>query len=118
MISVDQLNENNVLSIKVSGKLSQADYAKIIPQVENLLEKHGIIKFYIQLMDFSGFEKGALWEDIKFDFKHRNQYGKTAIVGENKWEAYATKISGLFFSAELKFFYPEQSDAAWDWLNQ
>jgi len=49
----------------VSGKLSKADYAKIIPQVENLLEKHGIIKFYIQLMDFSGFEKGALWEDNK-----------------------------------------------------
>lgn len=68
-----------------------------------------MIRFYIRLEDFEGFGLEAIWEDIKFDYNHQRQYGKTAIVGDKKWEEWGTKFSNIFFDAELKFFDREQA---------
>jgi hypothetical protein len=117
MLRIDNLTENKVLAITVSGRLTKEDYDRLLPELEELLEKHDSVRFYIKLEDLSGFETGALWKDMKFDFKHKNQYGKTAIVGDKKWEEWATKISKILFDSEMKFFYKDQSDDAWNWVN-
>jgi len=44
-------------------------------------------------------------------------FGKTAIVGDKKWEESGTKISKLFFDSKMKFFYKDQSDEVWRWVN-
>ena len=118
MLKVENLNENKVLSITASGKLTKEDYTSMLPELEDLLKNHGMIRFYLRLEDFEGFEWEALWEDIKFDYAHQRQYGKTAIVGNKKWEELGTKFSSLFFDAEMKFFYKEQAQDAWDWVNR
>lgn len=117
MLKVEILNENKVLTITATGKLTKEDYISLLPSLENLLKNHGLIRFFIRLEDFKGFELEALWEDIKFDYEHQRQYGKTAIVGSKKWEELGTKFSSLFFGAEMKFFYKEQAKDAWDWVN-
>jgi len=117
MLTVENLNENKVLTITATGKLTKGDYTSMLPELVSLLKNHGLIRFYIKLEDFQGFEVEALWEDIKFDYEHQRQYGKTAIVGSKKWEELGTKFSSLFFGAEMKFFYKEQANDAWDWVN-
>lgn len=117
MLRIDDLNENKVLRITVSGKLTKSDYALFLPDIEKLLGEHGTLRFYIQLVGFSGFEAGALWEDIKFDVRNKEKFGKIAIVGEKKWEEWGTKFSKLFFGSEIRFFYEDQSDSAWEWIN-
>ena len=118
MLKVENLNENKVLPIIVSGTLTMEDYISLLPELEDLLKKQGVIRFYIRLEDFEGFELEALWEDIKFDFAHQRQYGKTAIVGSKKWEEWGTRFSSLFLGAETKFFYKDQAQDAWDWVNR
>jgi hypothetical protein len=54
---------------------------------------------------------------VKFDYKHSSRYGKTAIVGHKKWQEWGTKISKLFLDTEMRFFYEDQSDEAWRWVN-
>jgi len=117
MLRIDDLNENRVLTVTVSERLTKEDYERLLPELEELLQKHGHLKFFIKIESLSGFEMEALWKDIKFDFKHKNQYGKTAIVGDKKWEEWGTKISKIFFDSEMKFFYKDQSDEAWNWVN-
>lgn len=117
MINIDKPNENNVLTATASGKLTKEDYTRLLPELENLLKEYGTLRFYIRLENFSGFEMGALWEDIKFDIKHQQLYGKTAIVGDSKWEEWITKFFSLFFDAEMKFFYEDQVEEAWKWVN-
>lgn len=117
MLKIGTLNENQVLTVTASQKLTKEDYTCLLPELEKLLEKHGSLRFYIVLEDFAGFELGALTEDIKFDIRHKNQFGKTAIVGDKKWEEWGTKISKIFFCSEMAFFYKDQSDEAWDWVN-
>ncbi|GJL61775.1 MAG: hypothetical protein NPIRA04_04290 [Nitrospirales bacterium] len=118
MLKIENLNENKVLTITVSGILTMEDYISMLPELEDLLKKQGVIRFYIRLEYFEGFELEALWEDIKFDYAHQRQYGKTAIVGSKKWEELGTRFSNLFLDAETKFFYEEHAKDAWDWVNR
>jgi hypothetical protein len=118
MISAGDVDENGVLEIVASGKLTVDDYSQVRPGLEVALEQHGCLKFLVELRDFEGFEAGALWEDIRFDIKYRDQIGRTAIVGDNKWEEIGTRISKLFFSSELRFFYDDQKEAALNWINE
>ena len=117
MLRIGNLTENKVLTITASEVLTKKDYDRLLPELEKLLDNHGRLRFFIKLENLSGFDMEALWEDIKFDYKHKNQYGRTAIVGDKKWEEWGAKISKMFFDSEMKFFYQNQSDDAWNWVN-
>lgn len=117
MIEIGQVNENNVLTVHASGKLTGQDYDRILPQMERLLQQHGKLRFYMDLDGLSAIEPDALRKDLDFDVEHRGQYGKTAVVGDSEWENWMTKFSNLFFDAEMKFFDKDQADTAWKWVN-
>ena len=36
---------------------------------------------------------------------------------DKKWEEWGTKMSGIFFGSEMAFFYKDQTDKAWEWVN-
>ena len=93
MLRIDNLNEHQVVTITATGKLTKEDYVRLLPELEQLFEKFETLRFFILLKDFSGLELDALWQDIKFDYKHKKQFGKTAIAGDKKWEEVGTKIS-------------------------
>jgi len=117
MLNIKPINENQVVHVTVSGTVTKEDYEQLLPQLESLLQLHETVRFYVDLEGLSGFEAEALWEDIKFDAKHKDQYGKTAIVGDKRWEEWGTKISSFFLDAEMRFFYTAQSTQAWEWVN-
>lgn len=117
MFKVRKVNKNNVVSITASGTLTKEDYSQLLPEIELMLQQHKVFHFYITLENFTGFEANALWENIKFDYKYKDQYGKIAIVGEKKWEEWGAKFSKLFFDAEIKYFYEEDAIIAWEWIN-
>lgn len=118
MIEIGTLGDDKVLPVTASGKVTKEDYEKAIPKLEALLEEHGTLRFFIRLENVTGFELGALWEDLKFDRRHMNEFGKTAIVGDRTWEEWLTRISGLFFSPEVKFFYADREDEAREWVGR
>ncbi len=117
MLTIENINEHQVVTIVATGKLIKEDYVRLLPELEQKFEKFETLRFLIVLEDFSGLELDALWQDITFDYKYKKQYGKTAIVGDKKWEEVGTKISSLFFQSEMKFFYQDQKDVAWNWVN-
>lgn len=117
MLTIDDLNEHRVLSITARGKLTKDQYLQLLPELEKILQESSPLRFYIKLEEFTGLELGALWEDIKFDYKHKKNFGKKAIVGNKKWEEWGIKICWLFFHSDMKFFYDEQKEEAWKWLS-
>lgn len=117
MIILGEMNDNHVLPMLVQNTITKDDFARVLPQMESLLNRHDEVRFYIKLEDFSGYELETLWQELKFDVQHLNEYGKTAVVGQKEWEKWGTKVSSLFTDAEMKFFPDEQADKAWDWVN-
>ena len=65
--------------------------------------------------DFHGWTAGAFQEDLKFDFKHRKDIERLAIVGESKWEADMSLFCTMFTVAKIQYVDFEKLDEAHAW---
>ena len=77
-------DEGKVLSIQVSGKLTKADYVYFAPEFERLVQLNGKLHLLFDLAGFQGWEGSALWECIKFDFKHFGDIERIAMIGDSR----------------------------------
>jgi hypothetical protein len=105
-----------VIEVEISGKLTKDAYQEFVPQTEAAIREHGKVRMLVIMHDFHGWTAGALWEDIKFDFKHFSHIEKLAIVGETKWEHGMAVFCKPFTTATVKYFDSAQLDAARDWI--
>lgn len=109
-----------LITITAGGTLESADYDRFVPIFERIAaQKAGTVPMLIVLMsDFSGWDLGGLWRDLKFDVKHKNSFGRIAIVGDRKWEEWGTKLFDPLFRAEMKFFATAERGAAQSWVRE
>lgn len=119
MIEFTQESAGNVLGIRVTGKLSRADYRAVLaPHIGELLGQFRTLRVLF-LMDpaFEGWSLPAAWENTVFDLKHRRDFDKIAMVGAPKWEEWCAKnAAALLISAEIRTFGLDQLAQAWEWL--
>lgn len=108
--------DHNLMEVTASGKIAKEDYAKILPIIDEMIENYGKPKFLFILHDFDGWKFDALLEDLKYDLKHAKSYGPIAVVGENNWQKWGTKFSGLFTPSEMKFFDKNSINEAKEWI--
>lgn len=115
MLKIDE--ENGLLRIRASGRLETSDYDDFVPRFEQLAgRKPGTVPMVIELApDFAGWDLGGLWRDLKFVGRHKDGFGRIAIVGDSKWEERGTKLSDPPFRAEMKFFQPSEHRTAEEW---
>ena len=114
---VDEEVHGKVMEVALHGKLGREDYYLFAPEAERLIEKHGKIRILVTMHDFHGWTAGALWEDVKWNAKHFSQIERLAIVGEKSWHKWMTGFYKPFTSTEVRYFTPDQTDAARAWLN-
>lgn len=106
----------NLVEVNLSGKLHADDYKAFVPKIEAAIEEHGKLRMLVRMEKFSGWDAGALWQDIKFDVKHFADFEKIAIVGDSKWEEGIAKFCEPFTSASVEFFEEGTESAASQWL--
>ncbi len=104
-----------ILEIRVTGKLTKEDYEHFVPRTEELM-KESKVKILMSMHDFSGWEMGALWEDIKFDIKHFSDIEKLALVGEKQWEKGMAMFCKPFTTAKVEYFDQSEIEKARAWL--
>lgn len=51
------------------------------------------------------------------DAAYIGYFDRIAIVGEKKWQEWGTQLVDAISKEELKYFYTEQAEKAWKWLN-
>ena len=105
-----------IVSVTLSGKLVAADYQQFGSEIDRLIQQHGKLRMLVTMHDFHGWTAGALWEDIKFDFKHFNHLEKLALVGESKWEHGMAVFCKPFTTAKIRYFDQSKADEARAWL--
>jgi hypothetical protein len=114
-----QLNETQagkVLEVRVSDKLTHADYAHFVPAFERLVREHGKIRVLFEMVDFHGWEAGAIWDDLKLDARHFADIERLAMVGEKRWEEWMATICRPFTTATIRYFDRADVDQARAWL--
>ena len=68
--ALDIISVGKLLHVTVTGKLTKEAYEAFAPVVDEQIGEHGKIRILFEMHDFHGWTAGALWEDLKFDFKH------------------------------------------------
>jgi len=109
----------NVLAIRVSGKLSRLDYrGALAPRIEALLTRFPTLRVLFLLDEtFRGWSLAGAWANTVFDFRHRRDFDKIAMVGAPRWEEWCVrKPASLLIDGELRTFRRDQLDRAWEWL--
>lgn len=106
------------VEVNLSGKLTRADYERLVPQFEQWIAEHGKVRLLVRMHHFRGWHISALWEDIKFDAQHFADFERIAIVGEKKWQFYMTAFCKPFTSAQIRYFGPADLEEAKAWLEK
>ena len=110
---------DNVLWVKVSGKLSKEEYAELVPSWEQMIARHGKLRLLFQMEPgFTGWEPLAAWDDLKFSVSHRNELERIALVGAKKWHSLVAKLGSLLVNSEVRFFEESEVDEAFRWLHE
>ena len=103
------------VEFEVSGTLTGDDYDRLVPELERLAAERGPLQMYIELHDFDGWMPAGLLKDLRFDAKHQGDMERIAVVGETRWEEWATRLSQPFLKADMRFFSLGEAEAARRW---
>lgn len=115
-VNVMEKQGGKILEVRVSGRLVREDYRQFVPRFEQLLQTHGKLRLLFEMSDFHGWDAEALWDDLKFDFKHFNDIERVAMVGETKWQQWMAAFCRPFTSAKVRYFDKAQLSEAVAWL--
>ena len=116
-VALREDNDGRVLEVTLSGKLTRHDYEEFGPAVEVMLKDHAAIRILCLMDDFHGWTLGALWEDIKFDWKHFSEIERIAFVGDRRWEQGMATFCKPFTKARIRYFDVKETAEARAWIH-
>lgn len=108
-------NEGNLVGVKLTGKLHDVDYKEFVPVVEAAAEK-GKLHLLVQMTDFQGWDRAAMWDDIHFGRDIADKTERLAFIGDKRWEEWMTKLCKPFVHAQIAYFDASQEKDAWAWV--
>ena len=115
MIEIQERIED-VLVLEVRGKIGIEDTRQVVPALEWAFREHGRVSLIVRLERFNGWTAGAFLQDLRFELRHRGDFGRVAIVGERRWERLVTRLGGWLLAGEVRFFPRTQEAAARSWV--
>ena len=106
----------NLLTLTLDGAVSRADYDQVVPVLEQKIARYGKANACVEVRSFDGISLQALWQDIKQDVKHFNDFGRVAVVsGDNGLIKMAVGFAGSMLPATFQHFPLEQLAVAEAW---
>jgi hypothetical protein len=104
------------LIVRFSGKVSGAEYQQFLDAVREHLKAGDPVGLVIELSGLQGYgDMEAAWMDLKFGFGEYQYVRKAALVGDQKWIDWFTRLIGPFTKAEEKHFSAGELISACDW---
>ncbi len=116
MINILDITKEDLIAIKVAGKVEKKDYDILDPLLEKTKREHDSLKLYLHIGDIEGITPQALIKDVITYFKHVKSLRKVAVVGEHKGEKNWAKIADPFIKADIKFFPLAENSVALEWI--
>jgi hypothetical protein len=110
-------NTGGIITIKITGKLAQAELAASQKAAAEILRQQGRARLLVVADKFQGWEKRGDWGDLSGQAELDPYLEKMAIVGEQKWQDLALVFAGKGIRrVPVEYFSPADMDKARDWL--
>ncbi|NLH71684.1 MAG: STAS/SEC14 domain-containing protein [Verrucomicrobia bacterium] len=106
-----------VLTVKITGKLTQPELAAVQKQAGEILKQQGRGRILVLIENFTGTVKAGDWGDISFQAQYDRLIEKIAFVGEKKWEDIVLLFTGKGVRrVPIEYFKPDDLTKAKAWL--
>jgi hypothetical protein len=107
----------DVLGFEASGRVSHEDYTThLIPEAEALMRRGPLKMIYVLGKDFAGYDLGAMWDDTAFGIRHRRDFSRIAVVGDQQWLRAAVSLFRPFFPCDVRLFALSDLEPAKAWI--
>ena len=117
MFQILDESANNVLIVRMTGKLHDEDYKDFVPKAEAVIAKEGNLRLLIIFDEFEGWDAHAAWDDFKFGMENASKIEKLGMVGDKDWQKWSAKLS-RFTIHDSRFFETEDLDKAKAWARE
>jgi uncharacterized protein YlzI (FlbEa/FlbD family) len=109
---------DNVIALAAKGHVTKNDYQQVvIPRVESALKRHAKIRLYYEIgPQFSGFDAGAMWEDLKVGVEHLTRWERMALVTDVDWIRHMVNAFRFIMPGQLRVFPTAQTAEARAWI--
>lgn len=108
-----------VLTLRISGMLSQPALTDLQKSAAGIIRAQGKVRMLVLADQFAGWERGGDWNDFSFQEQNDPYIEKMAIVGDTRWEDLA-----LIFVAKglrrfpIEYFASGEQGKALAWLKE
>jgi len=116
MVLFKDLKRSNVLATVINGMLTDDEIDLLHKKLHEILQSDDKARWYFEMNDFDVWLAKGLWEYLKTDANHADNYEKIAMVGEKKWQNWISQLMKPFASAEIKYFDLEDKELAKQWI--
>lgn len=103
-------HDDRLCVLRVGGVLKKSELDAVQSEFAQKIAPAGTVKLLILLEGFTGWERGAAWDDTEFFFSHRNDVEKIAVVGNPRWEAEVLAFTGAGLRKGPVKFFPETGE--------
>ncbi|MBD1398361.1 STAS/SEC14 domain-containing protein [Pontibacter sp. JH31] len=116
MLQLLEESKEDLVALRLTGSIDKYDYQVMLPILEEKIKQYGKVRVYAELQEVEDLSLRALWEDLKFDFRHAADFNRVAIVGNRKWLDWLTVMASPFTTAKVKYFEHIDRDKALHWI--
>ena len=117
MIDLFSTNSDQVVALKINGKIETPDFKKIAEAAEEVLKMHKKVRLLVEIERLDGISLDALIEDLRFGLKHFRDVERKAVVSDKHWHETLARLSNkLFPGIEIRHFPADQRDQALEWI--
>ena len=107
----------NIIGIRVEGRMEEEDYKGLLLFIESLIKKHGTIRILIDLRAFTGGDLQGVLKTLPY-FKYSSKVEKKALVTDQRWIYASTKLLSPFVRTEVRCFPSFEIEKAWKWVKK
>lgn len=104
MLEILPETHGNVLAVRVRDKLTIPDFDQYRNLVRDLMGKHKETHIYYEMVDVDWIQPVAAIENGLFDIIHGLDYGRVAMVGEKKWQEWASGLISPVKKHGVRYF--------------
>ncbi|MFC4762043.1 SpoIIAA family protein [Dyella koreensis] len=109
-----------VLGFTAHNQVTATDYERVIvPDIEAAfaIDPKLRVIFHID-KDFTGFDAGAMWDDVKLGFRHFSGWERVALVTDVGWLRALSKALGFLTPAKFRLFQDAELQEARNWVSE
>jgi hypothetical protein len=118
MIEILKDFPDNVVAISCEGQVTKEDCEGIfVPAILKTLKRHDKIRLFYKISaNFTGYDPGAIWEDMKIGLEHPTRWERAAVVTDVDWIVQTMRIFSFLIPCPSKVFPPSEVAEAQRWI--